>query len=86
MTKTQSKARGDLAVMPALVKFAREHMDEGSEYLVGGTDKENIKVLAKLCKKESGYAPAQTFLLGAAVSTNTGPNAVAIVYAGPRRR
>ncbi len=86
VTKTQSKVRGDLAVMPALVKFAREHMDEGSEYLVGGTDKENIKVLAKLCKKEYGYAPAQTFLLGAAVSTNTGPNAVAIVYAGPRRR
>lgn len=31
-------------------------------------------------------APAATFLLGAAVATNTGPNAVAIVYQGEKRR
>lgn len=43
-------------------------------------------MLAKMCKKEFGYAPAATFLLGAAVATNTGPNAVAIVYQGEKRR
>lgn len=50
------------------------------------TDDGNAKMLAKMCKKEFGYAPAATFLLGAAVATNTGPNAVAIVYQGEKRR
>ncbi len=85
-TKTVGKVRGDNAVMPALVKYAKEHMEPDAPYLVGGTDKENCKMLAKLCKKEFGYAPEELFLLGAAVSTNTGPNAVAIVYDGPARR
>lgn len=85
-TKTAAKVRGDNAVMPGLVKYAKEHMESGAPYQVGGTDKENCKMLAKLCKKEFGYAPREIFLLGAAVATNTGPNAVAIVYNGPARR
>ena len=86
VTKTVAKVRGDSAVMPALVKYAREHMEAGSPYQVGGTDLENCKMLAKLCKKELGYGPENLFLLGAAVSTNTGPNAVAITYNGAPRR
>lgn len=85
-TKTVAKVRGDAAVMPALVQYAKEHMEPGAEYLVGGTDLENCKMLAKLCKKELGRAPVDLFLLGAAVATNTGPNAVAIVYPGAPRR
>ena len=38
--------------------------------------------LAKLCKKEFGHPPVQVFHLGAAVSSNTGPDAIAIVYLG----
>lgn len=86
-TATVAKVRGDNSVMPGLIEQAKKRMAEGAKYMVGGTDEGNIKMLAKLCKKEFGRAPEGTFLLGAAVATNTGPNAVAIVYEGaPRPR
>lgn len=86
-TATVAKVRGDNGVMPGLIEQAKKYRTDGTKYLVGGTDEGNIKMLAKLCKKEFGRAPETTFLLGAAVATNTGPNAVAIVYEGaPRPR
>lgn len=86
VTKTASKVRGDNAVMPAIVAHAQKNMEPGSEYIVGTTDKDNGKMLASLCKKAFGYPPKRVFLLGAAVATNTGPNAVAMVYRGKPRR
>lgn len=79
---TVAKVRGDTAVMPALIKRmkARYTFDDGGYYIIGGTDMGNCKMLAKMCKKEFGKAPEDLFLLGAAVATNTGPNALAIVY------
>ncbi|MEG0910285.1 MAG: DegV family protein [Ruthenibacterium sp.] len=86
VTATVSKVRGDANVMPALVAYAKKRMHAGSKYQVGTTDMENGKMLAKLCKKEFGTAPENIFLLGAAIATNTGPNAVAIVFDGESRR
>ena len=85
-TTTIAKVRGDSAVMPGLIAQTKKRMAESTPYLIGATDDGNAKMLAKLCKKEFGYAPVATFLLGAAVATNTGPNAVAIVYQGEKRR
>ena len=85
-TATCAKVRGDNNVMPALVQHAKARMQKGGHYMVGTTDMENGKMLAKLCKKELGTAPDCIFLLGAAVATNTGPNAVAIVFNGQPRR
>ena len=85
-TATAAKVRGDNAVMPALAAYAKKRIAPDTPYLVGGTDKENCKHLAKLCKKELGYAPEMIFELGAAVATNTGPNAVAVVFLGEKRR
>ncbi len=84
-TATVAKVRGDTAVMPGLIAQAKKRMAEGSPYGVGGTDEGNIKMLAKMCKAEFGRPPVATFLLGACVATNTGPNAVAIVYEGEQR-
>ena len=42
--------------------------------------------LVKLCKKEFGHAPLCTFQLGGAVSANTGPDAVAVIFEGKPRR
>jgi DegV family protein with EDD domain len=84
---TIGKVRGDPAVMPALVKRLKEKYvpENNGYYLIAGTDMENCKMLAKLCKKELGTAPRGLYLLGAAVSTNTGPNALAIIYSGAPR-
>ena len=85
-TKTAAKVRGDAAVMPALAAHTKKKMTQGGKYLVACTDIENGKMLAKICKKELGFAPEEIFLLGPAVSTNTGPDAVAIVFVGEKRR
>ena len=85
-TATAAKVRGDNAVMPSLAAHLKKRIAPGALYLVGGTDKENCKQLARLCKKELGRAPEMIFELGAAVATNTGPNAVAVVFLGEKRR
>lgn len=84
-TTTVAKVRGDTAVMPGLIAQTKKRMAEGAPYAVGGTDAGNIKMLAKMCKAEFGRPPYATFLLGACVATNTGPNAVAIIFEGAPR-
>ena len=87
-SKVQAKVRGDAAVIPALVKYAQEHATDiaDEEYLIGCTDLECTADLVKLCKKQFGHAPAQVFQLGAAVSSNTGPDVLAICFQGAPRR
>ena len=69
-TSTIAKVRGDSVVMPGLIVQTKKRMAEGTPYLIGATDDGNAKMLAKMCKKEFGYAPAATFLLGADVVFN----------------
>lgn len=89
MTKVEDKVRGDAAVPAAMIKLARRRMDypDGDiHYMLGCTDIPNVKELEKLCRKEFGRAPDAVFKLGAAVASNTGPDAMAIVYQGKPRR
>lgn len=86
VTATASKVRGDVNVMPSLITHVKKRIADGSGYLVASTNVENGKMLAKLCKKEFGKEPDCVFLLGAAVATNTGPDAVAIIFEGAARR
>lgn len=81
----EKKVRGDKGVMSALMEYAAANMDDTFEYMVGGTDQQNIDELAALCTKQWKVKPMQKFKLGAAVSTNTGPDAVAIAYVGDKR-
>lgn len=82
----QQKVRGDRQVVPALAAYFKEHQLGNGPYLVGTTDMENAKALAALCEEAVGYAPEDVFYLGCAVTTNTGPDAIAIVYQGRARR
>ena len=89
VTKVEDKVRGDAAVPAAMIKLARRRMDypDGDiHYMLGCTDIPNVKELEKLCRKEFGRAPDAVFKLGAAVASNTGPDAMAIVYQGKPRR
>lgn len=87
-SKVQSKVRGDAAVLPALVQYAQAHATniQEEEYMVGCTDLACTAELVKLCKKQFGHPPAHVFQLGAAVASNTGPDALAITYLGAPRR
>ena len=55
-------------MMPGHVKYVKD-IQPGAPYLVGGTDEENCKMLAKLCKKNWVTALTRCFSLGAAVAT-----------------
>ena len=86
-TRVEKKVRGDLKVLPTLKEWAETHMEEGAPYLIAGTrgtDDKNgdARQLAKMMEKAVGYPPLTVFKLGAAVTSNTGTDAVAIVYLG----
>lgn len=87
-TKVEAKVRGDAAVPGALIKQVRqkvENIDDDFEYMIAYTDIDAVHDLIKQCKKEFGHEPLYVFKLGAAVSSNTGPDAVAVVYWGKSR-
>ncbi|WP_346668276.1 DegV family protein [uncultured Subdoligranulum sp.] len=88
VSKVEAKVRGDAAVPPAMVKWVSSRVDNVRDmpYIVGYTSsKEKRDELVKLCKKTFGHAPLTTFQLGAAVSANTGPDAIAIAFKGHPR-
>lgn len=84
-TKVQTKVRGDAKILPTMCNWLKSHAGERTPYMVAGTrgfeDKHgDVKELSRLCEKAMGYPPAYCFKLGAAVTSNTGTDAVAIVY------
>ncbi len=87
ISKVESKVRGDAAVIPAMIKYCQSRADMNMvEYGLGYTDGDRIKELKKQAKKAFGHEPAYLFQLGAAVSSNTGPDAIAITFPGVARR
>ena len=88
VSAVQNKVRGDAAVLPAMVKFVagRATDIQNEDYMIGYTDLACVDELVRQCRKEFGHPPVQVFHLGAAVSSNTGPDAIAIVYLGAPRR
>lgn len=85
ISTVEKKVRGDKDVLPALLKHASDRK-VGDFYGVGGTNQETIEELAALCETTWGAKPACKFKLGAAVATNTGPDAIAIIFLGQPRR
>ncbi|MEG0804312.1 MAG: DegV family protein, partial [Pygmaiobacter sp.] len=84
-TQVIRKVRGDAKILPTLCEHLTQHAAERTPYLIGGTrgiaDKHgDARSLSKLCEKAMGYPPALTFSLGAAITSNTGTDAIAIVY------
>lgn len=85
VSAVKAKVRGDKQVLPALVKHLKESAVPGTPYLIGTTDMKNAEELAALCEKAVGYPPIRCFYLGCCVSTNTGPETIAMVYYGQPR-
>ena len=84
VSKVEAKVRGDSAVIPAMIRQVKARVEDlaSMPYQIGYTDVECVTDLIKLCKKEFGHPPENVFKLGAAVATNTGPDALAITYEG----
>lgn len=85
ISQVEKKVRGDKDVLPTMVRYAQARKQD-EFYGVGGTNQATIDELCALCQAEWGVKPAFSFKLGAAVATNTGPDAIAIVFMGQPRR
>ena len=89
VSKVEAKVRGDAAVIPAMIKWAKTRVDDlhTTPYLVAYTSSTQKRdELIKLCKKELGHPPMFVFRLGGVVSANTGPDAIAFAFEGKPRR
>lgn len=89
VSHVESKVRGDAAVAPAIIKWAKTRVEnvKDTPYMVAYTSSGARRdELAKLCKKEFGHAPLCVFQLGGVISANTGPDAIALVFEGKARR
>ena len=89
ISHVEAKVRGDAAVPPAMLKWVKSRVEnmKDTPYMVAYTASTARRdELVKLCKKEFGHAPLCVFQLGAAVSANTGPDALAVIFEGKPRR
>ena len=86
VSQVVKKVRGDKMVVTAMVSALKSRMAPGTPYLIAVTDEKYAKEYADACEKAVGYPPALVYQLGCAVCSNTGPEAVGIVYEGKIKR
>lgn len=89
ISHVEAKVRGDANVPPAMLRWIKTRADNLKEtpYMVAYTSSTKRRdELVKLCRKEFGHPPVAVFQLGAAVSANTGPDAIAVAFEGKPRR
>ena len=86
VSQVVKKVRGDKMVVSAMVREMASRMAEGEPYYIAVTDEKYSKEYADACEKALGYPPALVYQLGCAVCSNTGPEAVGLVYEGKVKR
>lgn len=85
-TKVLEKVRGDRAILPALLKKAKERHIPHTPYLtLTGLLPEEQEKFGAMLKKEFGYEAAGAYKIGAAIAINAGPKVVALIVKGERR-
>lgn len=83
---TPAKVRGDKAVVPTLVKFAKEHIVPKTPYIIlYGNNMEERDKLIKEMEKAIGYPAADIVQIGATISINIGANLVGVVIKGAQK-
>lgn len=86
-TRVEAKVRGDDKVIPAMIALCQQRTEgiDQVEYMIGHTNIPQKDELVRACRKAFGHDPLIVFPLGGVVSSNTGPDTVALVYVGHRR-
>ena len=85
VSQVVKKVRGDKQVLSAMVTHCKSRMTPGTPYYVGVTNHKYEAEYAAALEKSIGYPPKQIFHLGSAVCSNTGPEAVGILFEGEKR-
>lgn len=85
VSQVVKKVRGDKQVLTAMVNHVKAHMVEGTPYYLGVTNHKYEAEYAAALEKSIGYPPKDIFHLGSAVCSNTGPEAVGVLFEGAKR-
>lgn len=86
-TKIEEKVRGDKAIIPTLLKYAKAGIVPKTPYmLVKGLLEAEAEELFDKSSKELGYPAACNHYVGASISINAGPKVVGIIIKGRNRK
>lgn len=85
VSQVVKKVRGDKAVVSGMATTMASRMAQGTPYYIGVSDHKYDEEYVEACTKKVGYAPVGIFHLGSAVLSNTGAEAVGLVFEGAKR-
>ena len=85
VSQVVKKVRGDKAVVSSMATTMASRMAQGTPYYIGVSDHKYDEEYVEACTKKVGYAPVGIFHLGCAVLSNTGAEAVGLVFEGVKR-
>ena len=85
VSQVVKKVRGDKQVLTAMVNHCKTRMVPGTPYYIGVTNHKYEEEYAAALEKSIGYPPKDIFHLGSAVCSNTGPEAVGVLFEGAKR-
>lgn len=79
------KVRGEKMVVTNMVNLLKSRMTPGTPYYIALANRKYAAEYEAACEKAIGYPPALVYHLGCAVCSNTGPEAVGLIYEGAKR-
>jgi DegV family protein with EDD domain len=83
---TESKVRGDKAIVPKIVELCADEIIPQTPYcVVYGNDESVRDEIAKALTKKLGYPPAEYFQIGAAIAINAGPKVTGVIFKGKNK-
>ena len=85
VSQVVKKVRGEKAVVSSMATTMASRMAQGTPYYIGVSNHKYDEEYVEACTKKVGYAPVGIFHLGCAVLSNTGAEAVGLVFEGAKR-
>lgn len=83
---TESKVRGDKALIPKILELTKNEMIPQTPYcVVYGNDTDVRDEMEAAMTRNIGYPPAYYFQIGAEVSVNSGPKVVGVIFKSQKK-
>ena len=83
---TESKVRGDKAVVPAILELMlKEQIPKTPYCIVYGKDSEVRDELKQALIKKLGYPPADCYQIGSEIAVNAGPKVVGVIFKSQKK-
>ena len=78
---TETKIRGDKAIVPKIVELVEGEMIPQTPYvIVYGCDDSVRDEMAQAMTKKMGYPPADFYQIGSEIATNAGPKVTGVIF------